>query len=148
MTTSTHHLTTHSTIEQTTEPTTVALEVLGRLEAAWNNADGAAFGASYAPRASFVTVRGEHIVGSAAIGAGHDAIFHSIYAGSVNQMELVCARKVADGLVLAVSLHTLDCPTGPLAGRHQAMSTSLIARSAGEGAGWVVVSTQNTLVTG
>jgi uncharacterized protein (TIGR02246 family) len=125
--------------------TTVAREVLSRLETAWNTADGAAFGAVYTPDASFVTVRGEHIVGRAAIGAGHDGIFHSIYAGSVNRMELVRADEVADGVVVAVSINTLDCPAGPLAGRHQARSTSVLARTDADE--WAVVSTHNTLVT-
>jgi uncharacterized protein (TIGR02246 family) len=128
-----------------TDATTVALEVLSHLETAWNNADGQAFGEEYAPDASFVNIRGEHIVGSTAIGAGHDGIFHSIYAGSVNQLELVRADEVSEGVVLAVSLHTLDCPTGPLAGRHQAMSTSVIVRSAA--GDWRIVSSHNTLVT-
>jgi uncharacterized protein (TIGR02246 family) len=126
--------------------TTVAREVLSRLETAWNTADGAAFGAVYTPDASFVTVRGEHIVGRAAIGAGHDGIFHSIYAGSVNRMELIRADEVADGVVVSVSRNTLDCPTGPLAGRHQAWSTSVIARTGADS--WQIVSTHNTLVTG
>jgi uncharacterized protein (TIGR02246 family) len=135
MTTATQH---------NTSPTTVALDVLSRLETAWNAADGAAFGAGYAPEASFVTVRGEHIVGSAAIGAGHDGIFTTIYAGSVNRMQLVRAEQLADGVVLAISLHTLDCPTGPLAGRHQARSTSIITRQ-GDGT-WLVAASHNTLM--
>ncbi|MCW2812219.1 MAG: hypothetical protein JWP61_2677, partial [Friedmanniella sp.] len=76
----------------------VATDVLGRLESAWNDGDGAAFGALYAPEASFVTIRGEHIVGSEAIGRGHAAIFGSIYAGSVNQMVLVSATELASGV--------------------------------------------------
>jgi hypothetical protein len=44
-----------------------------------------------------------------------------------------------------VSVNTLDCPAGPLAGRHQAMSTSVITRS-GDGR-WQIVATQNTLIT-
>ena len=80
----------------------MAHEVLGRLEAAWNGGDGVAFGDVYAPDASFVTIRGEHIVGDAAIGAGHDGIFRTIYAGSVNRMELVRADEIAEGVILAV----------------------------------------------
>jgi uncharacterized protein (TIGR02246 family) len=130
---------------QGTEPATVAREVLGRLEAAWNEADGAAFGSCYSSDASFVNIRGEHIVGSRAIGAGHAGIFSTIYAGSVNQMELVRADALAEGIILAVSLNTLDCPTGPLAGRHQAMSTSIVKRDdRGE---WRISSSHNTLVT-
>jgi uncharacterized protein (TIGR02246 family) len=134
-----------TTTGPTTDPTAVAADVLNRLETAWNDADGTAFGEAYAPDASFVNIRGEHIVGSAAIGAGHGAIFSTIYAGSVNHMDLVRATEIHDGVVLAVSLNTLDCPTGPLAGRHQAMSTSVISRS---GDAWQVVSSHNTLVTG
>ena len=127
------------------DPTAVALAALAHLERAWNDADGAAFGAAFAPDASFVTIRGEHILGSAAIGAGHAGIFSTIYAGSVNRMELIHAAQVSDGVVQAVSLNTLDSPAGPLAGRHQARSTSIIARSAEDGA-WRIVASHNTLV--
>jgi uncharacterized protein (TIGR02246 family) len=124
----------------------VASDLLTRLETAWNDADGAAFGRVYAPDASFVTVRGEHIVGGGAIGAGHAGIFSTIYAGSVNRMVLVRAEEITDGVVLAVSLNTLDCPTGPLNGRHRAMSTTVVVRQA-DGA-WLAVSTHNTLLAG
>jgi uncharacterized protein (TIGR02246 family) len=122
----------------------VARDVLARLESAWNAGDGAAFGAVYADDASFVTIRGEHIVGATAIGAGHAGIFATIYRGSVNRMELVRAEQVAPGTVLALSVNTLDCPTGPLAGVHQALSTSLLVRDA-DGA-WHASLTHNTLV--
>ncbi len=123
-------------------PTGVARDVLARLEAAWNDGDGPAFGAVYAPDASFVTIRGERLTGAAAIGEGHAGIFATIYAGSVNRMELVRADRIAEDVVLAVSTGTLDCPSGPLAGVHRALSTNVIAR---HGDTWRVVATQNTL---
>jgi uncharacterized protein (TIGR02246 family) len=129
------------------EPSTVAREVLGHLESAWNNADGTAFGSLYTPDASFVTIRGEHLVGGPAIGRGHAAIFASIYAGSVSRMELVRAEEISSGGVLAISLNTLDCPSGPLAGTHRAMSTSVIARDSQGGGPWRLVATHNTLIT-
>jgi uncharacterized protein (TIGR02246 family) len=125
-------------------PTQVAGEVLARLEAAWNAGDGNAFGAVYAPDASFVTIRGEHFVGQDTIAAGHAGIFGSIYAGSVNRMRLVRADVITPDVVRAVSVSTLDCPTGPLAGVHHATSTSVIARDDHDGA-WRVVATHNTL---
>jgi uncharacterized protein (TIGR02246 family) len=130
-----------------TDPKTVALEVLGRLEAAWNTADGRAYGHAYSADASFVNIRGEHIAGRDAIGAGHDGIFRTIYAGSRNEMALVRAEEIAEGVVLAVSVNTLDCPTGPLAGRHQALSTSVITRPGDADGQWQIISTHNTLVT-
>jgi uncharacterized protein (TIGR02246 family) len=130
----------------TTDPKTVALEVLARLEAAWNDADGSAFGVNYTPDASFVTVRGEHIIGSDAIGAGHAGIFSTIYAGSVNRMELVRATEISDGVVVAISFNTLDVPAGPLAGRHQARSTNVITHAVDDHEPWRIVATHNTLL--
>lgn len=134
-----------TTAHLSTDPTTVAREVLLRLQTAWNDGDGTAFGALYTPDASFVNIRGEHIVGREAIGAGHSGIFSTIYAGSVNSMDLVRATAVGDGAVLAVSVNTLDCPAGPMAGTHKAMSTSLVA--ADDAGAWHIVSSHNTLVT-
>jgi uncharacterized protein (TIGR02246 family) len=128
-----------------TDPATVARQILDRLESAWNTADGPAFGSLYSAGASFVTVRGEHFVGRDAIGAGHDEIFHTIYAGSRNRMVLIRADEVADGVVVAVSASTLDCPAGPLAGRHHATSTNVITRPGPGDESWRIVSTQNTL---
>ena len=126
------------------DPTSVAHQMLRRLEQAWNDGDGAAFAATYAPDASFVNVRGERVVGSAAIGAGHDRIFRSIYAGSVNQMEPIEARTLGEGVLVVVSLNTLDVPAGPLAGRHQAFSTNVLSR--GVDGTWLIAASHNTLV--
>ncbi len=128
-------------------PSSVAHEVLSRLEEAWNAGDGGAFGAQYAADASFITIRGEHLVGADAIGSGHAGIFASIYAGSVNRMDLVRAERLADGVVLAVSTNTLTCPNGPLQGVHRAVSTSVLTHGAAA-APWRVASTHNTLVVG
>ena len=132
---------------RTAEAESVALEVLARLEKAWNDGNGEAFGSNFAPEASFVNIRGEHIVGRAGIAAGHAGILTTIYAGSVNRMQLVRAIEVADGMVAAISVNTLDCPTGPLVGVHQAMSTILISvPSDGTGRPAIIVG-HNTLVT-
>ena len=41
------------------DPTTTATTLIECLQEAWNAADGAAFGAPFAPDADFVTIRGE-----------------------------------------------------------------------------------------
>ncbi len=125
---------------------TIGAEVLGRLEAAWNSGDGTAFGAEYLPDASFVTIRGERIVGGAAIGAGHAGILSTIYLGSVNTMVLLEARRLADDVLLVVSRNTLDCPSGPLAGVHDALSTSVLTHVAEREQPWMVAATHNTFV--
>ena len=65
--------------------------IVRRLEAAWNTGDGEAFASPFAEDADFVTIRGEHFSGRAAIGAGHAAIFRTIYAGSTNHMTVEAA---------------------------------------------------------
>lgn len=121
----------------------VARTVLQRLEAAWNAGDGEAYGRAYADDADFVNVQGELHHGSAAIAAGHDQIFRTIYAGSVNRMRLVDTRSLGDDVIVAHSRHTLDCPHGPLAGVHEALVTSVLVRS---GAQWRIAASQTTLV--
>ena len=120
----------------------IAGEVLARLEQAWNAGDGNAFGAPYRDNASFVTIRGE-LAHGAEIGAGHEQIFATIYAGSTNHMELLEAQRVSDDVIIATSRNTLEAPHGPLAGVHAAMSTSVLVRTEGE---WRIAATENTLV--
>ena len=67
-------------LEVRMDPRTTAETLIKRLQDAWNAADGAAFGAPFAPDADFVTIRGELHSGEA-IAAGHQQIFDTIYAG-------------------------------------------------------------------
>ena len=126
--------------------TSVARDLLARLESAWNSGDGEAFGAVYTPDASFVTVRGDRVNGRHAIAAGHAGIFATIYAGSRNTMELVDARLLTEGVILATSDNTLECPSGPLAGTNLARSTKVLVRD--DAGTWAIEATHNTLVVG
>ena len=129
---------------QTTATSTeaIATTILEQLEQAWNAADGAAFGAPFADESDFVNVRGEHHRGADNIAHGHQAIFDSIYAGSTVRFRLDMARPVA-GTILAVATSTLDAPSGPLQGIHNARFTMVIAE---QGDDWRVASFHNTLV--
>ena len=129
-----------------TRPATIAQDVLARLESAWNDGDGAAYGAVFAPDASFVTVRGEHLTGRPAISAGHAGIFAGVYFESVNRLELVRADEVLPGVVRVISAATLNCPTGPLAGVHRAMSTNIVVTDPAGDQPPLIVASQNTLV--
>ena len=126
----------------TADPTTIATTILQQLERAWNDADGAAFGAPFADESDFVDIRGGHHRGKAEIAHGHQAIFDTIYAGSTVRLRLNVARPVAGG-ILAVATSTLDAPGGPLQGIHDARFTMVIAE---QGDDWRVASFHNTLV--
>jgi uncharacterized protein (TIGR02246 family) len=117
-------------------------QVVRRLEAAWNAGDGEAFSAPFAEDADFVNIRGEHFSGRATIGAGHAAIFRTVYAGSANQMTLEAARLLRPEVALARVSSVLDVPRGPLAGRHSARFTLVLTK---ERSGWEIATLHNTL---
>jgi uncharacterized protein (TIGR02246 family) len=121
----------------------VAAELIGRLERAWNEADGRAFGEPFAPDADFVDIRGEHHRGREAIAAGHQAIFDSVYEGSSVGYELTGARGLSGGVILAHATAVLRAPSGPLAGEHNSMLSLVLVRGGG---GWEIAAFHNTLV--
>jgi uncharacterized protein (TIGR02246 family) len=120
-----------------------AAAIAQQLEAAWNAADGAAYGAPFSPEASFVTIRGELHSGPA-IAAGHQAIFDSIYKDSAIRLEVLDARSVHDGVVVAHVGADLHVPAGPMAGDSRALGTMVLVD---DGGGPRIVAYQNTLVT-
>lgn len=119
----------------------IAGEIVGKLERAWNDGDGNAWGALFSEDADFVTVRGDYFRTRRAIAEGHQAIFNTIYKDSVNQYELLRARPLGDGLILAHARAKLSVPGGPMAGEYQALSSMVLARAS---AGWLVTSFHNT----
>jgi uncharacterized protein (TIGR02246 family) len=118
--------------------------VLKQLETAWNDASGEAFAAPFAEDAEFVDIRGDHHTGRASIARGHQAIFDSIYKGSVNSYEAVVAKQLADQVLYVLGRATLNAPAGPLAGQHESHFSVVLAR---EGGGdWQIAAFHNTLV--
>ena len=118
--------------------------IVRKLEAAWNAGDGEAFASPFAEDADFVTIRGEHFSGRAAIGAGHAAIFRTIYAGSANHLTVEAARLLRPDVALVRVYAGLEVPQGPLAGTHRARFTLLLTKEQG---GWKIATLHNTLVT-
>jgi uncharacterized protein (TIGR02246 family) len=133
-------VTTDTTI--TTDPTAVATALVTHLEQTWNRADGAAFGEVFAEDSDFVDIRGVHHQGRAAITAGHQGIFATIYAGSTAHYELDRVRPIAPGCIVAVVSATLVAPHGPLRGTNHARFTLTITDDAGR---WVINAFHNTL---
>ena len=123
-------------------PEGVAAELIGRLERAWNEADGQAFGEPFAPDADFVAIRGEQLHGREAIATSHQGIFDSIYKDSSTDFELTGARELSDDVILAHAAAVLRAPSGPLAGEHTAVQTLVLVRG---GAGWEIAAFHNTL---
>ena len=113
------------------DPKTTAETVIQRLQEAWNAADGAAFGAPFAPDADFVTIRGELHSGEA-IAVGHQQIFDTIYAGSRVEYAVLDARELDAGVILAHVRGSLSVPSGPMAGETEALGSVVLVRDGDE----------------
>ena len=125
-----------------TDPRTTAASLVQRLQDAWNAADGTAFGAPFTPDADFVNVRGE-LHSGAAIAAGHQQIFDTIYAGSTVRYTLLDARELDERVILAHASAHLSVPAGPLAGELDSLASIVVVR---DGDDHRVAAFHNTLV--
>ncbi len=120
-----------------------AREIIGRLEAAWNAADGPAFAAPFTEDADFVNIRGDYVRSREAIAHGHHAIFTTIYQGSTLHYELLQARVLTDDVLLVHVRGNLRVPAGPMAGELNSVAMLVLARTGG---GWQIAAFHNTLV--
>ena len=121
-----------------------AERILRQLEDAWNKGDGQAYAAPFAGDAEFVNIRGEHHSGRGAIAHGHQGIFDTIYRDSVNRYDTVVSKQLADDALYVLAHATLNSPSGPLAGEHEARISMVLSRQ--DGGGWQIAAFHNTLV--
>jgi uncharacterized protein (TIGR02246 family) len=128
----------------TADPSTLAEQTFSGLETAWNAADGTAFGAAFADDADFVDIRGGHHRGRAAVAAGHQALFDSLYAGSAIRYEVHSTRLLTPECVVAVADATLDTPAGPAAGVHRSRLTAVVTAKGGDT--WTIAAFHHSLV--
>src|SRR6476661_1526371 len=130
--------------ETDNDPQVPASEFFANLEAAWNAADGARFGAEFADVTDFVNIRGEHLHGGQSlIAAGHQGIFDTIYRGSTNTIHLDRVREVAPGCLVVHATSTLEAPSGPLTGTHHSKMSALLVEHHGT---WKATAFHNTLI--
>jgi uncharacterized protein (TIGR02246 family) len=122
-----------------------AQAVMQRLERAWNDADGAAFGEPFSTEANFVTIRGDLNTGRDAIAADHQKIFDTIYAGSTVAYRVMHARALDDQIVLAHIRATLNVPGGPMAGERRTIISAVFVK---HDDGYEITALQNTQIAG
>ena len=116
--------------------------IVRQMEVAWKAGDGDAFAVPFAEDADFVNIRAEHFRGRDTIARGHTEIFSTIYAGSSIACTIEAARLLDKDVALVHVKSELECPTGPLAGRHVARFSMVLTRSGGE---WRIASFHNTM---
>ena len=121
----------------------IVSDLVRELEEAWNEADGAGFARAFAEDADFVNIRGEHLRTRDVIAKGHQAIFNTIYAGSVVRYQVAGVREIAPAVLLAHVKATLKAPTGPLAGEHSSLFTLVLVQDHDT---WSIAAFHNTLM--
>ena len=122
----------------------IASDLVGELEAAWNAADGTRFAQPFAEDADFVNIRGEHLRTREVIAKGHQAIFNTIYKGSVVRYDVTRVRAIAPAVLVAHVRSKLKAPAGPLAGEHSSLFTLVLVQDKND---WRIAAFHNTLVT-
>ena len=138
------HATATADLETHEDPAVIAAVAFDQLAAAWNHADGDAFGALFAEETDFVNIRGEHHRGGRTmVSQAHQAIFDTIYAGSTVNYQVDIARALTPGCVLAVVTSTLVAPSGPLHGTNHSRISATFTR---QDDGWFITAFHNTLV--
>jgi uncharacterized protein (TIGR02246 family) len=123
----------------------IAQTIMQRLELAWNDGNGVAFGEPFSTGADFVAIRGDLHTGQDAIAAGHQQIFDTIYAGSTVRYQVLQARQLDDRVIVAHARGTINAPSGPLAGEHASTATVVLLRHDEQ---YEITAFQNTLITG
>jgi uncharacterized protein (TIGR02246 family) len=118
-------------------------DLVGGLERAWNEGDGAAFAAPFAEDADFVNIRGEHARTREAIAQGHQGIFNTIYKGSTVRYEVAAVRRIARDVLVAHVRSRLNAPAGPLAGEHRSLFTMVLVHAQND---WRIAAFHNTLM--
>ncbi len=121
------------------------LEMVHRLEQAWNKADSVAWAAEFAGDADFIHVLGGFFHGSQDIEQGHRRIFDTIYKGSHNRYEVEKVRFVRPD-VAVVFIHAYL--KWYLDGQEQNIQArpTLVAEKNANGQ-WKIALFQNTLIT-
>lgn len=121
------------------------LEIVNKLEQAWNNGDSAAWTTQFAGDADFIHVLGGFFHGSRDIEHGHRTIFDTIYKGSHNRFQVEKVRFLRPDVAVVFIRANL---TWYLNGKEQHIQArpTLMAEKNPSGE-WKIAVFQNTLIT-
>ena len=121
------------------------LELVSRLEQAWNNGDSVAWTAEFANDADFIHILGGFFHGNRDIEHGHRTIFDTIYKRSHNRYEVEKVRLLRPDVAVVFIRASL---TWYLNGQEQHIQArpTLVAEKSPTGE-WKIAVFQNTMIT-
>jgi len=122
----------------------IASDVLKRLDAAWNQADGAKFAAEFSEDADVINIFGTHIRTRAEMAKRMQSIFNTIFKGSTHRARnLEIARYLAPDTIIVLSSTRVEVPTGPLAPEERNRQTFILVEN---GDAWQIRHWHNTSI--
>lgn len=110
----------HDGTENGTQDDARAIRALwAEMARGWAAGDAALFAANFTEDCDFTTVRGNKPSGRTGIAAGHDALFHGPYVGTVLDARVVAVRFLRPDLATVEAESTITAPDGqPLTTTH------------------------------
>ena len=125
-------------------------QILTHQMEAWANGDATAFAATFTSNATFVTVRGDFVIGRAGIEANHAYIFKGPYKGSELKETLDSVRILAPTITVAhvsVELSKVAAfPPGITPSGPGVLRTRFLLVFVEREGQWQIDSAQNTIV--
>lgn len=115
------------------------------VEAGWNAGSGDAFAAPFADDADYVIVNGQYVKSRAAIAAGHQQIFDTIYRGSHNHATIRNVRWLREDVAVAHVEWRLRFQQDGTPREAAAMNTMILTQDDGV---WHIAAFQNTPLQG
>lgn len=125
------------------EDETAIRKIIGRLQEGWNSGSGKAFAEPFAEDADYVVINGMFIKGRAAIEAGHQRIFDTIYKNSRINPSVQRIRLLGDGVAIAHIQWHLKTGEGAAQRERKAMNSMILIKKNDQ---WSIAAFQNTSV--
>jgi uncharacterized protein (TIGR02246 family) len=127
-----------------TEEHAALLEIVSKLEQAWNNGDSVAWTAQFAGDADFIHILGESFHGSRDIKHGHRTIFDTIYKGSHHRLQVEKVRFLQPHVAVVFIRANLRWYLNGKEQNIEARPTLVVEKNpAGE---WKIAVFQNTMI--
>jgi uncharacterized protein (TIGR02246 family) len=121
------------------------VELVNKLEQAWNNGDSLTWTAQFSGDADFIHILGGFFHGSGDIERGHRKIFDTIYKGSHNRLQVEKVRFVRPDVAVVFIRGNLTWYLNGQEQHVQARPTLMAEKNpAGE---WKIAVFQNTMIT-
>jgi uncharacterized protein (TIGR02246 family) len=124
----------------------IVADIAKRFEAGWNANDGVAYVEPLTDDADYITIQGLHASGRQALAEGINALYATVYKGSVISIEATKVRVLAPGTIMAQLQHNLTLDPAVVDGPTDIVTLASVVVTEQADGGWRVAALHNTVV--